>query len=336
MNDILENNKNEVVPVTIFTGFLGSGKTTLINYLLEDVGHKRKLAIVKNEIGDVAVDSKIIRGDNIIMKELLNGCVCCTLVGELEDSLKELVEKVKPDNILIEASGAANPAILAVNIDRLDFVERDMIVTVIDVLHFEGYKEQSVVVRLQEKFTDLIVLNRVNQVDEMTIEDVLDDVYDAKPGVRVVKTATGRVDPEIIFGASGKNPSVKILDDNDHKHTHDHDLHGEHIHEDEIQSFSYRRKGVMSQECVQKVLENLTNEFYRIKGFINVVVDGQNQSNEDHKIIVVNYVCGRINFEDRPVVNRDSKENEIAFIGKRVGKYEEKITAKLDDCLNNL
>jgi len=306
------------VPITIITGFLGSGKTTLINFLLEEVGGKEKLAIIKNEIGDIAVDSKTIVGKNIVMKELLNGCVCCTLVGELEDSLKELVETVHPDRIIMETSGAANPAILAVNIDRLDFVKRDLIVTVIDAINFEGYKDKSVVVSLQQKFTDLIVLNRVGEVDEERIEKVLDDVYEIRPGIPVVKTSNGRVDPDILFGVLSEKQRLNVAD-----LAREGDLHNHHMNEDEIQYFSYKKAGYFDRKCFEKVLQNLSEEYYRVKGF--ALFDGKDD------VWLVNFVCNRTDIS--LLKNAKIHEISIIFIGKRVGRYKENICKKLDACL---
>lgn len=310
------------VPVTIVTGFLGSGKTTMINYVLEEIGDKEKLAIVKNEIGDVAVDSKVIRGKNIVMKELLNGCVCCTLIGDLEESLKELVDTVQPDRIIIESSGAANPAILAVNLDRMDFVKRDLIVTIVDALNFAGYKDKTIVGRLQQKFTDLVVLNRVGEVDEDTIEDVLDEVFEIRPGIPIVRTSTGRVDPDVIFGLRPgmARVSFEVTGENG-------DLHKDHLHEDDIESFTYNESGLLEGECLEKVLSGLSEEYFRVKGFVWL----KGESKEK----LVNFVCGRFTVEDLEEgveTGLCEGENKIAFIGKGVRRYRVRVCERLDAC----
>ena len=303
--------KRKPVPLTIITGFLGSGKTTLINYMLADLGGKEKLAIVKNEIGDVAVDSKIIRGKNIVLRELLNGCVCCTIIGTLEDSLEELVNMVHPDRIIIETSGAANPAILAVNIDRMPFVKRDLIVTVIDCVHFAGYKDRTTVARLQHAFTDLVVLNRVGEVDDETIERVLDDVYEQRPGIPSVKTETGRVYPDVLFGTTVKRlPSE--------------DLAGgiadsKHLDHDGIEAFSFVSKERVNRAVLEGTLEYLSDEFFRVKGFVHFV-------GEEH-LMLLNWVCGRLEIEDVQEVSEN--ETKLLFIGKRISSYRDSVVKRI-------
>lgn len=302
------------IPLTIVTGFLGSGKTTLINYMLEDNRGRERIAIVKNEIGDVAVDSKIIRGRNIVMKELLYGCVCCTLVGEFEESLRELVGMVKLDRIVVETSGAANPAILAVNIDRLDFVRRDLIVTVIDVLHFPGYKDKTIVARLQHKFTDLVVLNRIGTVGEEVVERILDDIYEQRPGIPVARTETGRVPLEILFGATIKHLSHNFLVSEP--------LESGHLELDGIEFFSLTLDEKMDLEELKRVLGGLSDEYYRVKGMVADAKDGN--------LYLVNWVCGRLNLEI--ISHIDVKETSLVFIGKRVGRYKNSIKKRLMEC----
>jgi G3E family GTPase len=303
--------KDGSVPLTIITGFLGSGKTTLINHMLADIQGKEKLAIVKNEIGDVSVDSEIIRGKNIIMKELLNGCVCCTLIGELEESLKELVETVKPDRIIIETSGAANPAILAVNIDRIPFLKRDLIVTVIDVVHFPGYKDKTTVARLQHQFTDLVVLNRVGEVDESVIDSVLDDVYEQRPGIPVVRTETGRVPLDVLFGSTEKCLSHEDLVQGG--------LESGHLERDGIEYFSYVFEGSVTKNVIENVLGGLSDEYFRVKGF--AVVEGATVP------VLVNWVCGRLELVEVPEML--DRKTRLVFIGKGIGKYRDSVCTRL-------
>ena len=126
------------IPITIITGFLGSGKTTLILNLIPQLPRDYRLALLKNEFGDVAIDSQLATASSISgVKELLNGCICCNLVGQLGDALETLRNDVKPDRIIIETSGSAFPATLAMEVNRLGRetgnFSLDGVIVVIDV-----------------------------------------------------------------------------------------------------------------------------------------------------------------------------------------------------------
>src|SRR6201996_5822172 len=131
------------IPLTIITGFLGSGKTTLLLNLLPQLLSQNptyKLALLKNEFGDVAIDSQLASSSSIAgVRELLNGCICCNLVGQLSDALRELTAgDAPPGRIVVETSGSAFPATLAMEVNRVaretaGAFALDGVVTVIDV-----------------------------------------------------------------------------------------------------------------------------------------------------------------------------------------------------------
>ena len=154
------------VPTTIFTGYLGSGKTTIILNLVETLQKQNiQVLYIKNEIGSENIDGQLAKQQNIETKELLNGCICCTLVGPFIHSIDELLIKHRPDRIIIEASGAADPAALALMVSSHPKLARDGVLTIIDVIHFDGYSDLSTTARNQTKFTDLLVFNKVEEVD---------------------------------------------------------------------------------------------------------------------------------------------------------------------------
>src|SRR5690606_26938890 len=145
------------IPITIVTGFLGSGKTTLILNLLPQLRAKNpdyKLALLKNEFGDLAVDSQLASSSAVSgVQELLNGCICCNLVGQLSEALTELSEGMNPDRIVVETSGSAFPSTLALEVNRLaretgKYV-LDGVVSVLDVENWKGYEDTSYTARIQ-------------------------------------------------------------------------------------------------------------------------------------------------------------------------------------------
>ncbi|KAL8752409.1 MAG: hypothetical protein Q9184_005744 [Pyrenodesmia sp. 2 TL-2023] len=193
------------VPITIVTGFLGSGKTTLILNLIPQLPQTYQIALLKNEFGDVAIDSQLASSAAISgVKELLNGCICCNLVGQFGDALETLRKGVAPNRIIIETSGSAFPATLAMEVNRLGretgYYVLDGVVVVIDVENWKGYEDTSYTARMQQKYTDLIVFNKWELVDERRYEDCLDRMGDLELQIAHVKSDKGRVDQSLLLG----------------------------------------------------------------------------------------------------------------------------------------
>jgi G3E family GTPase len=259
------------IPITIVTGFLGSGKTTLLLNLLPQLRAQNptyKLALLKNEFGDLAVDSQLAASSSISgVRELLNGCICCNLVGQLDVALQELAEKVQPDRvtklftillrntlplarrafhpsfslvvllrkeltnspkIVVETSGSAFPATLAMEVNRLARETNggymlDGVVTVIDVENWKGYEDTSYTAKIQAKYTDLVVFNKWEGVGERRMDECLDRLGDMEVQIAWVKSDKGRVPVELVFGIDGG--LARSLDEtevNGHSHDHDH------------------------------------------------------------------------------------------------------------------
>jgi G3E family GTPase len=231
------------IPITIITGFLGSGKTTLILNLIPQLPPSYRLALIKNEFGDVAIDSQLASSSAIAgTKELLNGCICCNLVGSLGDALEELRTTQNPDRIVIETSGSAFPATLALEVGRIaketGHYELDGVVSVIDVENWRGYEDTSVTAKLQAKYTDLIVLNKWESVSERALDEVIDRILDLELDVPTPreKSDHGWVSADVLLGLDAKlarglkKGSAKRQEHshtNGHSHGHDHDHHSE-------------------------------------------------------------------------------------------------------------
>ena len=268
------------VPITIVTGFLGSGKTTLILNLIPQLPKQYRLALLKNEFGDVAVDSQLAASSAISgVQELLNGCICCNLVGQLGDALDTLHADVSPDRIIVETSGSAFPATLAMEINRLGRETGkyvlDGVVVVIDVENWQGYEDTSYTARMQMKFTDLIVFNKWEMVDERRYEVCLDRVGDLELQVATVKSYKGRVDKELLLGLDSTLARQMTLGpDNQSLSTHSHDHAGDHQNEVEVLSVTLSSRedpvaGVDLESLETFLLSAPKDEIYRIKGIIS-------------------------------------------------------------------
>ncbi|EXJ78521.1 hypothetical protein A1O1_08922 [Capronia coronata CBS 617.96] len=288
-------------PVTIITGFLGSGKTTLILNLIPQLPKSYKLALLKNEFGDVAVDSQLAGSASISgVRELLNGCICCNLVGQLEDALFQLRDSVSPSRIIIETSGSAFPATLAMEVNRVarehpGTFTLDGVISVIDVENWKGYDDTSYTAKMQAKYTDLVVFNKWELVDERKFDDALDRVGDLDVQVAWVKSDRGWVDVDVIMGIDGAmvreqglRGAIEITDEqhqlqeqlqqsheHGHSHGHDHDVHVHHQDEVEVLSVVVRNadssrppQGVVLQSFEDLLLSAPKDEVYRIKGLV--------------------------------------------------------------------
>lgn len=279
------------IPVTIITGFLGSGKTTLILNLIPQLPKSYKLALLKNEYGDLAVDSALASEVSISgVRELLNGCICCNLVGQLGDALFELRDDVSPDRIIVETSGSAFPATLAMEINRIaretpgSFV-LDGVVAVIDVENWKGYEDTSYTAKMQAKYTDLIVFNKWELVDELAFERCLDRVGDLDVQTAWVKSRKGIVDVGVVVGIDGAlvtskeselgGEALKKDGAGEHEHSHDHDHDHYDNHQDEVEVLSVVLKsnadsiiGINLDEFEELLLSAPKDEIYRIKGLV--------------------------------------------------------------------
>ncbi|KAJ1666971.1 hypothetical protein IW140_004772, partial [Coemansia sp. RSA 1813] len=190
-------------PVTVFTGFLGAGKTTIILGLLKQFSSKYNIVLLKNEFGDAQTDSALARESHIQVTEMTNGCLCCVLVGQMKRALQEMKVKYNPDRIIIETSGSAFPAPIAWQIREMenDGFHLDSILTVIDCVNFCGYEDTSYTARMQAQYTDIILLNKWEQVSERHLDIVIDHVNELNtdtPKIKVDKDTA--IDPDVAFG----------------------------------------------------------------------------------------------------------------------------------------
>ncbi|KAH8820056.1 CobW/HypB/UreG, nucleotide-binding domain-containing protein [Xylogone sp. PMI_703] len=282
------------IPVTILTGFLGSGKTTLLLNLLPQLPKSYRLALLKNEFGDVAIDSQLASTSSIAgVRELLNGCICCNLVGSLSSALLELATTLNPppDRIVIETSGSAFPATLAMEVNRVSretggAYVLDGVVSVIDVENWKGYEDTSYTARLQARFTDLVVFNKWEGVDERRFDECLDRLGDLEISIPWVKSLKGWVDVGVILGIDGGlarqlgegesngHANGEANGNHDH-HSHGHDHANGENHQEEVEVLSITLSAeepgpaFVDTEALSKLLKLAPkDEVYRIKAVL--------------------------------------------------------------------
>ena len=285
------------VPVTVITGFLGAGKTTLIRHLLENT-EGRRFALIVNEFGDVGVDADLLSdcGDAACapgdIVELANGCICCTVADDFLPTMTALLERPDPpDHILIETSGLAlpKPLVKAFNWPTVrPLASVDAVIVLVDcaavaegrfatdhaALESQRAADESLDHEspLEELFeeqlgaADLIVLTKTDLVDAETLERVEAEVLkDARPQARIIRVANGKAAPSALLGLG-----MAAEDDLDSRHSH-HDGDDDHDHDD-FASVVLHPGTFDNVNAVTRLLRNAidANDLLRVKGTVRV------------------------------------------------------------------
>jgi G3E family GTPase len=218
------------IPVTVITGYLGSGKTTLLNHIL--TGQQgRKVAVIVNEFGEVGIDGQLIEQDGEEqLIEFNNGCLCCTVRGDLIDTIAKLRQRAGDlDAILIETTGLADPAPVAstffVSEDVRAGTRLDAFVTVVDAVNLEKNLEQSVEAQEQVAFADIVIVNKTDLASEEQLQRIERRVRVLNPLARLHRSAHSVVDLAQIIGVNAFQLDAKLQVDpaflDEHAHEHD-------------------------------------------------------------------------------------------------------------------
>ena len=186
MNDISQ------VPVTVLTGFLGAGKTTLLNRILTEQ-HGRRYAVIVNEFGEQGIDNDLVVDADEEVFEMNNGCICCTVRGDLIRILGGLMKRADQlDAIIVETTGLADPAPVAqtffVDQDVSDRTKLDAIVTVADAVHLSSQLGSHHEAEEQIAFADVVLLNKIDLVDQSKLVGVEERIRKINPYTRIIKT----------------------------------------------------------------------------------------------------------------------------------------------------
>lgn len=313
------------IPITVFTGFVGAGKTTTILGLLSSLPKGYKACLLKNEFGDVQVDSQLAKQSSLTaVNEILNGCLCCVLVGQMKTALLEIREKYNPDRIFIETSGSAFPATLAFQIRELEqetngALKLDAIATVIDAENFTGYEDTSPTARMQASYTDIILINKWEHVSERQLDIVLDHLNtlnDLTPKIKC--NGKGGVDPTLIFGLDTKlfsNPSEHVQDGSHNEevqtltirrgfsvHPQNCACNGSHTHS-EINGHDGADPLVLDAARFSSALSTLPKDsIWRVKGFVRLTSPDGTSTTE----FIVNWAFGRLELTPRVISDGDT------------------------------
>ena len=224
--------------IDVISGFLGAGKTTFIKRLVEGNKDKGKTIIIENEFGEIGIDGGFLKNSGIEIKEMNSGCICCSLAGDFEASLRELLEKYSPNRVIIEPSGVGklSDVLKAVSDVEKDLpVESNSAVTVVDVKKCKMYmKNFGEFFNNQIQFANTIILSRTDLADDKKIEEAVALIKGVNPEATIVTTPLDKLSDEKIEEMLSKPIDLKseLLEElaKEHEHHHDHDEHCEHDH----------------------------------------------------------------------------------------------------------
>jgi G3E family GTPase len=325
------------IPVTVLTGYLGAGKTTLLNRILSE-NHGKRYAVVVNEFGEIGIDNDLIVESDEEVYEMNNGCVCCTVRGDLIRVVEGLMKRPgRFDGILVETTGLADPAPVAQTFFMDEEVRAkaklDAVVTVADAKHLTARLGDAPEAEEQIGFADVILLNKTDLVSAEELKDVERRIRAINPHAIIHRTERCAISLDKVLdrGAFDLDRILTLdpdfLDGHDHDHDHDHDHEHDHDHDHDhhhhpedsrhdpsITSVSLRG-GEVNPKLFFPWIERLTQEFgpdiLRLKGIIALKDDPQRYVVQGvHMIIEGNH--------QRAWKEGETHQSRLVFIGRKL------------------
>ncbi len=290
-------------PFILLSGFLGAGKTSLLQHFIEyQTQRSRFVAVIQNEVGEIGLDGKLL---DYTVTEIDEGCVCCSLAGSLKRAVQGIIGSFSPDAIILETSGLANPKNLLDDLGELaEWVRIDAVVTVVDALNFDTCVQNYTIAMDQVAAADVLILNKSDLANEKRLRGLRDRLRQINPHAPIIVTCRGDVNPAMIFDTEGwtgsegrlKAPSAS-LDDKLLFHTH---------LNDHLCSRTIRLPKALDRRAFFKAVKALPASVFRAKGIVDLAAPPQT--------LLFQYVGGR--FDISEFADTRVQDRFLTFIGK--------------------
>ena len=338
----------EKIPVTVLTGYLGAGKTTLLNRILSEP-HGKKYAVIVNEFGEIGIDNELVVNADAEVFEMNNGCICCTVRGDLVRIIDGLMRrKGKFDAIIVETTGLADPAPVAQTFFMDENVgaktRLDAVVTVADAKWLKDRLKDAPEAKNQIAFADVILLNKTDLVTPGELAEVEARIRAINPYAKLHRTERSKIALDEVLGRNAFDLD-RILDiepefltaddghDHDHHHDHDHDHHHhhgglKHYHDEDMQSISLNTAKPLDPDkffpWVQDLVATEGKDILRSKGILNF-------KNDEERFVFQGVHMILDGDHQRKWKDGEARSSRIVFIGRHLP--EEKIRKGFESCI---